>query len=1519
MDNNQKLTLLRAIAISSASSPIIIPFITQQSRAEAYSTLEEFKKCNEKIRVEVILELLQMERIQLPWDTSNRQQLQQQQAVMIDVTAATKLYMLSVLQAFLKTRYSQLYNEADRLALRNATLVAARQLLAQSSSSSQQPQQSQSQSQSQDTNMNMNENEIRFLAVKIASLLADICIRDFPQRWTTFVSDIFVSPEQGGLWYVATTTMMTETSSGKGYGTMIGVKICLECLKVITEDCTDGDFNSKISTTRRNDVLIGLNEVNHQFIPLLYDLLSTQYSTLCDAKNTLLEMQKYLVANSRTIRQMTIEEKSMYDTQVKIKTNAGRIIADCLRTIEKFCQSMPCDWMLPNTSSSPSANSDFLSALLHLLREDTAKLQVLSVRCFQQLLQRKLEMQDWLKIISLLPQAISEANAISNNEEMIRAAAEGNTNTKAENELDILVKKFTFHKTLSKMLAQAASGYVAYISDRSVIKERGQNHQVVLSFLNLLADMLAHPSGRICGEQSNTWAVLLRDPQIPKKSSQILQPCLGRVLSAFMTHLARIRWQDVEEMTHPMAALMEESWEDKSNYDIWIGDFRSKANFTMRLISSIDPKLAATIMHQKFKAVFTRYGNGEVRDFVDVSTGQLTQQSTAIMELEGLCQPLENILQGMPDWALDNSNTSDPSFMDPHRVEIRNAVRTLFGEIANILVAWNPVDCWLKFRRVTLLDPLKHYWKYDSATLASGIDVFLVYLGEGGELNDGPQSLRDDFTSLRKKSGVCLISVSKQVKHLLVPWLDQLSERVKELLSLSSLLSSVRMHLFEFLSTVATAVDDPMRRSNFIADVLSNALNVLESPSIREAIGSTDGLLSLMGVTQVANNPSLATNEEFVKQSTSNFDVLFSSLNQLLSVGKRCHEAARQRPNAGIPLSDNQLAAEVSQEHQQQNFPDEGPVSINDLSMNDPFVHLWPRIFPSVIQVLDISFTIWSPQVQGNILRDSIQRFIYAISDDEAYLAKNQSSLSGGGVFGEGGTAGSVVTGWDRRDCNLAPKWSGWFNELRHTCMQLLGLISGQRALFSPEIAGMYPRFVSVVANPDHLKAMEHRHMSQYIKQFMEYILLCCPSTLYQSHVAPIATQFFEHMEYRLKCTWAPVLAAGTSSDATKPLKNMDCNAAAEIALRGGEEWYTSFYSRGGAFVGDLDAVVGEAVVEKARVELSRSYADMLQTALALKGDWHLVLANLAREEQAQKKNDYTVLEKKPSSKMKPSSGPLNANGSKRSKFYKAIEARKIRRIDKLCHFLLLENETIAGYLVLSVAECLGYPDAYTCRRCIAISHRFLENVAWVERYTQLIGQQMFTNSVRMIIAEQKWLVGIEWDLINLIRDVYCRLVLGQYLQHGGQGSSNQQARDATGTRYEQTKAVDKPLQGGGILCIPSDLPRQVLASLPGLNPDMILQLENNLREKRSAKEQKEYLRDLLHTAAKHLQESEGTNQQAGVLGRANDSESLLSIRDKKDIVPSLPEKLVTHSMVIKQNQNTEEPSVSEYGALLFG
>jgi hypothetical protein len=414
----------------------------------------------------------------------------------------------------------------------------------------------------------------------------------------------------------------------------------------------------------------------------------------------------------------------------------------------------------------------------------------------------------------------------------------------------------------------------------------------------------------------------------------------------------------------------------------------------------------------------------------------------------------------------------------PVFTQIQASVRTSLSQMTTALVSWVPTYVWLKFRKAQLLEALRHYWQHDPSTLPQAIQTLLSYLSNPDEWTPSQESvpgqLSEEVTGLRKKSGVALVAVAKHVPQHLVPWLSELSEASTRLLSSSDLLPPNQMHLYEFLSCVATAVENPISRSSFIADVLSQAIEDLQSPAVRQSISSIDSFMQLCGIAQAAVNPSSVTDPGNVKNVTRAYVTIFSALNQLLSVGKRCNEAARKRHRGIIEISASRIGQNLS------NFPDEGPISIQDLAMNDPFISLWPRILPGLLQILDMTLRLWHPEHQAVLLQNPVQRYALAISDDEAYLSQKHDSSSGG-VFGEGGTAGSVVAGIDRRATNLAPKWSGWFNELRNTCFQLLGLIAGSRALYAPELANIFPQFVSVVASPEHIRGMEHRQIIQYM------------------------------------------------------------------------------------------------------------------------------------------------------------------------------------------------------------------------------------------------------------------------------------------------------------------------------------------------------------------------------------------------------------------------------------------------------
>lgn len=197
------------------------------------------------------------------------------------------------------------------------------------------------------------------------------------------------------------------------------------------------------------------------------------------------------------------------------------------------------------------------------------------------------------------------------------------------------------------------------------------------------------------------------------------------------------------------------------------------------------------------------------------------------------------------------------------------------------------------------------------------------------------------------------------------------------------------------------------------------------------------------------------------------------------------------------------------------------------------------------------------------------------------------------------------------------------------------------------------------------------------------------------------------------------------------------------------------------------------------------------------------------------KKGDASKLSSGPISRINNDNATrLNADGTPRGENEAAIEARKTLRINEMCRFILLADERVAYSLASAVVDALEYPDAYTCRRCTKICHRILEACAWDARYTQLIGSRMFGKAVKAIVTEPKWMVGIEWDMINLIRDIYVRLVLGQTLLPGGQGPAMQQPKDPTNPQaFEQAKNADKPLIGEESSASP---PTYLGKSLPG-------------------------------------------------------------------------------------------------------
>lgn len=1231
MDPSQQLTVFQAIAASS------MPGFSQSDRETGFRILEDLKQLPN--RMAICLQWLQTPSLTFQ---------------SYDITVPTKLLALQIIQVFLRQNYKDI-NADERLALRRSILDLCR-------------------TESNDT-----------LSRKVASILAGLILRDFPQRWTELHNDIFASPN--GLWWEG------------------GLEILLETFKLVCEDCLDSDFNSKISSTRRSDVLKGLLEISNVFLPIVFQLLEKKYAELIQSKANLHSMHTFLLSNQRTIHNMTSDETNAYHNERKTFEATSTILQNALIMLEKFILMLPPDIVF-------RSDLDFVAALLYFLREPVV--QIHSLKCLETLASKgKMSMSEWLRIVTELPQAVDDSQRTFQEHqvefEQTKRRACNDTST-----FDGSVEQYEYYRMLSQVLATVVSAQMTHITtSKHILSGQGQKFDSLCRLLKAAASMLHHPSGRVASTQLSLWTTLLRDRQLVK----FVQPFCTDILSACMDHITLINWESVEADEHPQSAVIQASFEDEEDYDLWNAEFRSRCSPLFRIIGETVPAEATKILNEKVQRILSVHGSGAPINCKDPSNDQLTEKSEAVRMIEALHHPLENVLAGIPEWAFKddtNRRRKKNDANDIKRQESRLIVQSCASNIARLVVSWQPTFVWLKFRHAQLIESLRHTWKYEASTLTDAVNTLLRYLGLGDEWSPANTSglLSPTIVQLKKKSGVALVNVSKHVPQQLVPWLAQFTEVARALLSSNGLIPLNQTHIFEFLTCVAIAVENPNDKAHFISDMLSDSIATLESPEVRKAVSSPADLLAAIGVSQVAERPELISDAAHVEKALSHHYKIFNPLNILISVGRRCQSAARKRAVVGGMPIDRIL---MQEKNELPAFPpDEGPISIQDLALSDPFVPLWPRILPTILDLTESISAIWLPASQATLLRNKVTSYALAISDEEVFVATTTRSHAG--VYSEqGGTAGSIVSGVSRRDPDLRPKWSGMLSELRNSCYQLIGLLASQRVLYCPELSPMYPRLVSVLANPFYIKWMEHRHANLFLKIVVDFILLTCPASLYASHLAPILLPVLDSMRVRLAISWS------TDEDAScrpaSAFRTNDLHLVEQVFNQEESVFMKWYYSHGGLFVGDLDEARSETVTEKTKIEITRSYADILQDALALKGDWALTLANYAKEESAATGNRFGT----------STSKPVNADGTPKLGHQDAIDARKLLRINYLARFLFVDNFQIASILAETFIIMLSFPDTYTCRRTVKLCHRFVEHVAVS---LLLIGSYMFSDLV---------------------------------------------------------------------------------------------------------------------------------------------------------------------------------------------
>lgn len=185
-------------------------------------------------------------------------------------------------------------------------------------------------------------------------------------------------------------------------------------------------------------------------LPAIFTLLSQQYGLLCSANATIEAMEDFL---KRESRHPTPMEQQQYNDETKKRDTAARVVEVALATLHKFCLYMPLEWTLVQ-----KPEYDFVSVFLHLLREDTKYIKVSATGCLDAIAHRKLESDQWYRLVKALPVAVSEANQIA-------------ASKTVHDPNQVLIKNIPYHRALSKMLAYLLQNHIAFVTtDKYVVR-----------------------------------------------------------------------------------------------------------------------------------------------------------------------------------------------------------------------------------------------------------------------------------------------------------------------------------------------------------------------------------------------------------------------------------------------------------------------------------------------------------------------------------------------------------------------------------------------------------------------------------------------------------------------------------------------------------------------------------------------------------------------------------------------------------------------------------------------------------------------------------------------------------------------------------------------------------------------------------------------------------------------------------------------------------------------------------------
>ncbi|CAH0477632.1 unnamed protein product [Peronospora belbahrii] len=205
--------------------------------------------------------------------------------------------------------------------------------------------------------------------------------------------------------------------------------------------------------------------------------------------------------------------------------------------------------------------------------------------------------------------------------------------------------------------------------------------------------------------------------------------------------------------------------------------------------------------------------------------------------------------------------------------------------------------------------------------------------------------------------------------------------------------------------------------------------------------------------------------------------------------------------------------------------------------------------------------------------------------------------------------------------------------------------------------------------------------------------------------------------------------------------------------------------------------------------------------------------------------------------------------------------------------YILTQSPSLPLAIGAILVQVICWKDTLSCRKAVLLGDKLVNVLHADIKYHTLLGRDIFSAALQGILKEHVGHVkedGLKWEIINLARNIYCRLTLGL-------------------APVDECKGIDpcnQPLRPASSLCV---VPREILLSLPDVTSGQVDALDTLLRAKHSTKTQKNAFKELLEIPILAFRREQSltsgsTSPLRGILGTTN-----TSIKNIQD----LPEKLV--------------------------